>query len=55
MELFVRGLSSPGLYQMAHQFVNENPLATWQQLKDHLATKDLSFAVSSEFILMMNI
>ena len=49
MEFFVRGLSPPGLKQKAHQFLIENPPATWQQLKDHIATKDLSFAVSSEF------
>ena len=50
MEFFVRGLSPPGLKQKAHQFLIENPPATWQQLKDHIATKDLSFAISSEFI-----
>ena len=49
MEFFVRGLSPPGLKQKAHQFLIENPSATWQQLKDHIAIKDLSFAVSSEF------
>ena len=49
MEFFVRGLSPPGLKQKAHQFLIENPTATWQQLKDHIATEDLSFAVSSEF------
>ena len=49
MEFFVRGLSPPGLKQKAHQFLIENPPATWQQLKDHIAKKDLSFAVSSEF------
>ena len=49
MEFFVRGLSQPGLKQKAHQFLNENPPATWQQLKNHIATNDLSFAVSSEF------
>ena len=50
MEFFVRGLSPPGLKQKAHQFLIENPPATWQQLKDHIATKNLSFAISSEFI-----
>ena len=50
MEFFVSGLSPPGLKQKAHQFLIENPPATWQQLKDHIATKDLSFAISSEFI-----
>ena len=49
MEFFVRGLSPPGLKQKAHQFLIENPPATWQQLKAHIATKDLSYAVSSEF------
>ena len=49
MEFFVRGLSPPGLKQKAHQFLIENPPATWQQLKDHIATKVLSFAASSEF------
>ena len=50
MEFFVRGLSPPGLKQKAHQFLTENPPATWQQLKNHIATKNLSFALSSEFI-----
>ena len=41
MEFFVRGLSPPGLKQKAHQILIENPPATGQQLKDHIATKDL--------------
>ena len=50
LEFFVRGLSPPGLKQKAHQFLIENPPASLQQLKDHIATKDLSSAISSEFI-----
>ena len=50
MEFFINGLSPPGLKQKAHQFLIENPPATWQELKDHIVTKDLSFAISSEFI-----
>ena len=50
MEFFEPGLSSPGLKQKAHQFLIENPPATWQQLEDHIATKDFSFAISSEFM-----
>ena len=50
MEFFVRALSPPVLKQKAHQFLFENPPATWQKLKDHIVTKDLSFAISSEFI-----
>ena len=50
IEFFVRGLSPPGLKQKAHQFLIDNPPATWQQLKDPIATKDLIFAISSEFI-----
>ena len=49
MEYFVRGLTPPALKQKAHQFLIEDPTTTWQQLKDHVATKDLSFSVSSEF------
>ena len=49
MEFFVRDLSPPGLKQKANQFLIENPPATWQQSKDHIATQDLSFAVSKEF------
>ena len=49
MEFFVRGLSPPGLIQKAHQFLIENPSATCQQSIDRIATKDLSFAVTSEF------
>ena len=43
----MRGLSPPGLRQKAYQFIIENPPSTCQQLKDHKATKDLSFAVTS--------
>ena len=50
IEFFVRGLSPPSLKQKAHQFLIENPPATWQQLKDLITTKDVSFAVSCEFI-----
>ena len=50
MEFFERGLNPPGLKQKAHQFLIENPLATWQQLKDYIATKDLRFTKSSEII-----
>ena len=49
MEYFVRGLTPPALKQKAHQFLIENVGATWQQLRDQVSTKDLSFAVSSEF------
>ena len=47
-DYFVRRLSLPGLRQKLHQFLIENPPATWQQSKDLIATKDLRFAVSSE-------
>ena len=49
MEFFVRGLNPPALKQKAHQFLIETPHATWEQLKNHVSVKDLSFAVSSEF------
>ena len=49
MEYFVRGLTPPALKQKAHQLLIEDPTTTWQQLKDHVATEDLSFSVSSEF------
>ena len=49
LEYFVRGLTPPTLKQKAHQRLIENPATTWQQLQDHVATKDLSFSVSSEF------
>ena len=49
MEYFVRGLTPPTLKEKAHQRLIENPATTWQQLQDHVATKDLSFSVSSEF------
>ena len=48
MEYFVRGLTPPALKQRAHQRLIENPATTWQQLHDHVATKDLSFSFSSE-------
>ena len=34
-------LSPPGLKRKAHQFIIENPPATWQQLKDHIDNKNL--------------
>ena len=49
MEFFVRGLTPPALKQKAHQFLIETPHATWEQLNNHVSTKDLSFAVSSDF------
>ena len=49
MEYFVRGLTPPALKQKAQQLLIEDLTTTWQQLKDHVATKDFSFSVSSEF------
>ena len=49
MEYFVRGLTPPALKQKALQLLIEDPTTTWQQLKNHVAAKDLSFSVSSEF------
>ena len=49
MEFFVRRLTPPALKQKAHQLLIEDPTTTCQQLKDHVATKDLNFSVSSEF------
>ena len=47
--IFVRGLTPPALKQKAHQYLIETPHTTWEQLKNHVSTKDLSFAVSSDF------
>ena len=44
-----RNLSPPGLKWKAHHFLTESPPATWRQLKDHIDTKNLGFAVSSAF------
>ena len=49
MEYFVSGLTPPAQRQKAHQFLIENAGATWQQIREHVASKDLSFAVSGEF------
>ena len=49
MEYFLRGLTPPALKQKAHQLLKKDPTTTWQQLKDNVATKDLSFSISSEF------
>ena len=38
-ECFVRGLMLPAHKQKAHQLLREGPATTWQQLKDHVATK----------------
>ena len=49
MEYFSRQLTPPALMQKAHQLLIETLKTTWQQLKDHVETKDLSFFVRSEF------
>ena len=49
LEYFLRQLTPPALKQKAHQLLIEDPTTTCQQLKDHVATKDLNFSVSSEF------
>ena len=49
VEYFVRGLTLPALKQKAHQLLRGDPATTRQQLKDHVATKVLSFSVSSDF------
>ena len=49
MEFFVRGLTPPALKQKAHQYLIETPNATCEQLRNQVSTKDLSFAVSSDF------
>ena len=49
LEYFVRGPTPSALKQKAHQLLIESP-TTLQQLKDHVATKDLNFSVSSEFM-----
>ena len=50
MEFFVRALTPPALKQKAHRFLIETPHATWEELRNHVSTEDLSFAVSSDFI-----
>ena len=49
LEFFVRGLTPPALNQKAHQFLIETPHQTWEELRNHVSTKDLSFLVSSDF------
>ena len=49
MEFFVRGLTFPALKQKAGQFLIETPQATWEQLRNLLSTKDLNFAVITDF------
>ena len=49
MEFFVRGLTPPALKQKAHQFLIETAHATWEQLRNLVSTKDLSFAVCCDF------
>ena len=50
MKFSVRGFSPIDLKQKAQKVIVENPPVTWQQLTDQIATKDLSSAVGSEFI-----
>ena len=49
MEFFVRGLTPPSLKQKAHQRQIEHPGDTWQDLKDYVINRDLSYTVSSEY------
>ena len=48
MEYFLKGLTPPTPKQNARQLFMETHTTTWQQLKDHVATTDLNFSVSSE-------
>ena len=48
MEFLVRGLTPPAFKQKAHRFLFKNPHATWKQFGNHVSTKNLSFAVSSD-------
>ena len=46
---FLRGLTPPELKEKEHQFLIETPHAIWEQLRNHVSTKHLSFAESSDF------
>ena len=49
MELFVQGLSPPESKQNRHHVLFENQPAYQLQFKKYIASKDLIFAVGSEF------
>ena len=49
MKFFVRELTPPAIKQKAHQFLIETPQATREQLRNHVRTKNLSLAASSDF------
>ena len=49
MEFFERRLTPAALKSKVHQFLIETPHSTWEQLKNHVSTKVLCFAVSSDF------
>ena len=49
VECLVRGLTKPALKQKAHQLFIETQHTTWQKLKDHVTTEDLSFSDSSGY------
>ena len=48
IDFAIRGLQSPSLKSKAHEHRIENPDKTWDEIQNHLITKDLTFTVSTD-------
>ena len=46
--LAIRSLQPPSFKRKAHEFRLENPDKTWDEIKNHLITKDLTYTVSTD-------
>ena len=48
IDFAIRGLQPPSLKRKAHEYRIENPDKTWDEIQNHLITKDLTFTVSTD-------
>ena len=50
IEFVVRGLKSTGFKRKAHEYLIENPNATWDAFQTHNTAKDVIYTISSELV-----
>ena len=48
IDFAIRGLQPPSLKRKAHEYKIENPDKTWDEIQNHLITKDLTFTASTD-------
>lgn len=53
-DYFLKGLTPASLKQNAYRQIIENPAITWQQLKDHVINKDVSYSISTNITGVQN-